>query len=116
MYNTREISLDAMRKPARNKGKHTEGQSTEISGSAWERNWVVGLQILTTTCCVRIMKESGHSWEQRAEGRERIWLIAIDYYTATGTARMEYRKTKGQRWPDDQSPKQTPVALWETQG
>ena len=47
MYSTREISPDAMQKPARNKGKHTERQCTEISGSAWERNWVVGLQILT---------------------------------------------------------------------
>ena len=47
MYSTREISLDVMRKPAGNKGRHTEGQHTETSGSAWERNWVVGLQILT---------------------------------------------------------------------
>ena len=29
MYSTREISLDAMRKPARNKGRHTEEQHTE---------------------------------------------------------------------------------------
>ena len=47
MYSTREISLDAMRKLAGNKGKHTEGQRTETSGSAQERDWVVGSQILT---------------------------------------------------------------------
>ena len=47
MYSTREISLDAMRKPARNKGKHTEGQCMEISSSAWECDWVIGSQILT---------------------------------------------------------------------
>ena len=46
MYTTREISLDAMQKPAGNKGRHTEGQHTETSGSARERDWVVGLQIL----------------------------------------------------------------------
>ena len=49
MYSTREISLDVMWKPARNKGKHTEGQCTETLGSARERDWVVGLQILTLT-------------------------------------------------------------------
>ena len=47
MYSTREISLDAMQKLAGNKGKHTEGQRMETSGSAWECDWVVGLQILT---------------------------------------------------------------------
>ena len=47
MYSTREISLDAMRKPARNKGKHTEGQHMETLGSAREHDWVVGSQILT---------------------------------------------------------------------
>ena len=49
MYSTREISLDVMWKLAGNKGKHTEGQHMETSGSTWERNWVVGLQILTST-------------------------------------------------------------------
>ena len=49
MYSTGEISPDAMRKPAGNKGRHTEGQHTETSGSAREHNWVVGLQILTLT-------------------------------------------------------------------
>ena len=48
MYSTREISPDAMWKPARNKGKHTEGQCMETSGSTQECNWVVGLQILTS--------------------------------------------------------------------
>ena len=47
MYSTREISLDVMWKPAGNKGKHTEGQYTEISGSTQECDWVVGSQILT---------------------------------------------------------------------
>ena len=47
MYSTREISQDAMRKLARNKGKHTEGQCMETLGSAWECDWVVGSQILT---------------------------------------------------------------------
>ena len=47
IYSTREISLDAMRKPAGNKGKHTEGQCMETLGSARERGWVVGSQILT---------------------------------------------------------------------
>ena len=49
MYSTREISLDVMQKPARNKGKHTEGQRMETSGSAQEHDWVVGSQILTQT-------------------------------------------------------------------
>ena len=47
MYSTREISPDAIWKPARNKGKHTERQCTETSGSTRECDWVVGLQILT---------------------------------------------------------------------
>ena len=47
MYSIREISPDVMWKPARNKGKHTEGQCMETLGSAWECDWVVGLQILT---------------------------------------------------------------------
>ena len=41
------ISPEAKWKPAGNKGKHTEGQHMETSGSAWEHNWVVGSQILT---------------------------------------------------------------------
>ena len=44
------ISPEAKQKLTRNKGKHIEGQHTETSGSAWERDWVVGLQILTLTC------------------------------------------------------------------
>ena len=47
MYSTGEISPDAMRKPAGNKGRHTEGQHIETLGSTWERDWVVGSQILT---------------------------------------------------------------------
>ena len=41
------ISPEAKRKPTGNKGKHIEGQCTETSGSAQERDWVVGSQILT---------------------------------------------------------------------
>ena len=66
-------------------------------------------------CYVQILKESRHGQEQRVEGQKCIQLIAIDYHTATGTARMEYRKTEGQRWPHDQSLEWTPVALQETQ-
>ena len=47
MYSTGEISPDVMQKPARNKGRHTEGQHTETLGSARECDWVVGSQILT---------------------------------------------------------------------
>ena len=47
MYSTGEISLDTMWKPAGNKGRHTEGQCMETSGSTWECDWVVGSQILT---------------------------------------------------------------------
>ena len=47
MYSTGEISPDVMWKPARNKGKHMEGQRTETLGSTQECNWVVGSQILT---------------------------------------------------------------------
>ena len=57
MYSTREISPDAMWKPAGNKGKHTKRQRTETSGSTWEHDWVVGSQILTmrslSTCLVK---------------------------------------------------------------
>ena len=49
MYSIGEISPDARRKPFGNKGKHKEGKCTETSGSAWECDWVVGLQILTHT-------------------------------------------------------------------
>ena len=42
------ISLEAKQKPTRNKGKHIEGQHMETSGSARERDWVVGSQILTS--------------------------------------------------------------------
>ena len=41
------ISPEAKQKPTGNKGKHIEGQHTETSGSTQERDWVVGLQILT---------------------------------------------------------------------
>ena len=41
------ISPEAEWKPTGNKGKHIEGQRMETSGSARERDWVVGSQILT---------------------------------------------------------------------
>ena len=56
MYSTREISPDAMQKPAGNKGKHTEGQCMETLGSAQEHDWVVGLQILTGRGIPKITK------------------------------------------------------------
>ena len=39
----------------------------------------------------------------RLGGRERIQLIAIDYHTVTGTARVECkgdRRSKMARWPE----------------
>ena len=37
-------------------------------------------------CYVWILKESRRDREQKIKGRKRIWLIAIDYRSATGTA------------------------------
>ena len=54
-------------------------------------------------CYIRIPKESGHGWEQRIKGWEHVWLIAIDYHAATGTAGMGYkedRRSKAARWPE----------------
>ena len=53
--------------------------------------------------------------DKRSGGQKHIWLIAIDYHTATGTARAEYKETEGQRWPDTQSLEQTPAALRKSQ-
>ena len=58
MYSMGEISLDAMRKLAGNKGGHTEGQHTETSDSTREHDWVVGLQILIMGV-VLIVKDMG---------------------------------------------------------
>ena len=49
MYSTGEISPDVMQKLVGNKRKAHERTHTEISGSAWEHNWVVGSQILTVS-------------------------------------------------------------------
>ena len=68
MYSTREISPDAMRKLAGNKGKHTEGQHMETSGSTPECDWVVGSQILTGTTNPKVV--SG-AWDS-AEGRRHL--------------------------------------------
>ena len=38
-----------------------------------------------------ILKESGHGQGWKVRGREHVWLIAIDYHAATGTAGMGYR-------------------------
>ena len=44
---------------------------------------------------MRIPKESGHGWEWKVGGRERVQLIAIDYHTVAGTARVEYKGVSG---------------------
>ena len=49
--------------------------------------------------------------DERSGGWEHVWLIAIDYHTAAGTAGAECKETEGQRWPDGRSPFRTPVAL-----
>ena len=43
-------------------------------------------------CYVQIPKESRCGQERRIEGWECVRLIAIDYHTATGTARMGYKE------------------------
>ena len=42
-------------------------------------------------CYVQIPKESRRGLGQKVRGQKRIWLIAIDYHAATGTAGMGYR-------------------------
>ena len=49
MYSMGEISPDARQKLVRNKGKHKKGQCMETLDSIQKTDWVVGLQILTTT-------------------------------------------------------------------
>ena len=58
------ISLEVKRKPARNKGKHIEGQCTETSGSTRECDWVVGSQILT----LFLIKSTGHHGHLQRKG------------------------------------------------
>ena len=80
MYSTREISPDAMRKPPRNKGKHTEGQCTEILGSARERDWVVGLQILTVFHGGEIARKlAGNILNVLAISWVGIWLVLCPF-------------------------------------
>ena len=88
---------EAVRKRRRDK----DGLRTGLSGSAWERDWVVGSQILTFchfnhlySCYVWILKESGCGWGQKVGGWKHVWLIAIDYHAATGTAGMGYRRDR----------------------
>ena len=40
---------------------------------------------------MQIPKESGCGWGQKVRGRKCVWLIAIDYHAATGTARTGSR-------------------------
>ena len=51
-------------------------------------------------CYVWIPKESGHDWERKIKGRKRIWLIAIDYRSATGTAGTRCRRLKSASRPE----------------
>ena len=51
-------------------------------------------------CYVRIPKESGRDRERKIKGRKRIRLIAIDYRSATGTARTGCRRSKSASWPE----------------
>ena len=37
-------------------------------------------------CYMWILKESGCGWGWKVRGRKHVWLIAIDYHAATGTA------------------------------
>ena len=57
-------------------------------------------------CYIQIPKESGRGWEQKFGGQERVWLIAIDYCAATGTAGMGYKgdqRSKMARWPESRT-------------
>ena len=42
-----------------------------------------------TICYVQILKGSGRDQKQKIKGWKCIWLITIDYCSATGTARTE---------------------------
>ena len=66
-------------------------------------------------CYMQILKESGCGRGRKVGGREHVWLIAIDYHAATGTAGMDTEETKDQRGLDGQSPEWTLAALQETQ-
>ena len=67
-------------------------------------------------CYFQIPKESGRDQEWKIKGQKHIWLIAIDYCSATGTAGTRCWKNEGQSQPASWSLEQTPVALRETQG
>ena len=43
---------------------------------------------IESLCYMRIPKESGRGREQKVGGQECVWLIAINYHTVTGTARV----------------------------
>ena len=45
-------------------------------------------------CYVWIPSESTCGWGQKVGGWERVWLIAIDYHAATGTAGMDTEETE----------------------
>ena len=49
-------------------------------------------------------------------GWKRIWPIAINYCTVTGTARAECRGDQRSKGPDGRSPERTPTALWGHKG
>ena len=67
------------------------GRSHQLK--VWVPQWEHQLDV-RELCYIQILKESRCGQERRVKGREHIWLIAIDYHTATGTARMEHRRLK----------------------
>ena len=52
----------------------------------------------------------------RSGGRKRVWPIAIDYCTVTGTAGAECKGDQRLKGPDGQSPFWTPTALQRHKG
>ena len=79
MYSTREISPDAMWKPAGNKGKYTEGQCTETLDSAQKHNWVVGSQILTPRAKIKHCQLNSHLFEAAFVGLHRVVFFIYFY-------------------------------------
>ena len=72
----------------RGRGERGEGRGR---GSLWYR------------CYVQIPKESGCDRKQKIKGQKHIWLIAIDYHSATGTAGTECKgdqRSKRARWSE----------------
>ena len=71
----------------------TKNPSIYLWATVWKNPWVSFINLIKicpqytwATCYVQIPDVTGNG---RSRGRERVWLIAIDYHTVAGTAGAE---------------------------